>query len=110
VRILSISDHEGVRLSRELLLKMAGYGVISAASESVLSGEMHDDGQLVLIGQTVEGRVAGRVISAVRKARPHVRIMRIRRQSEGADAACDGSCFVEDGPATFLRCVSDLLK
>jgi hypothetical protein len=108
VRILSISDHEDIRLSRELLLKNAGYEVISSSSES--AGEMPDDVQLVLIGQTVKDSDAARVIAVVRKAHPQVRIMRMRRQCEGGEADCDASCFVEDGPTAFLRCVSALLN
>jgi hypothetical protein len=110
VSIISISEHDGIRLSRELLLKSAGYCVISAPSESVRIGDVPHDVQLVIIGQTVQGREALRLITAFREAHAHVRIMRIRRQAERAEAGCDALCFVEDGPATFLCCVSTLVK
>jgi len=110
MNIFSISDHDGIRFSRELLLRSVGYHVISATSESVQIGEMPDDVQLVIIGQTVQGRAASRLISAVRKLRPNVQIMRITTHLEQAETECDSSCFVEDGPATFLLCVSTLLS
>jgi DNA-binding NarL/FixJ family response regulator len=108
VRILSISDHEDVRLSRELLLKSAGYDVVSTTSDSALMGEMPDV-EIVIIGHSVPGRPASRLISAFRQAQSNAAIMRVTAQSLRAEDDCDASCFLEDGPAVFLRCLAGLI-
>ena len=60
-RVLSVSDHEGIRMSRELLLRSAGYSVISLTSDGVSKEELPSNLEIAIIGQTVDDPTASRM-------------------------------------------------
>jgi hypothetical protein len=111
VRILSINDYESVAISRELLLRYAGYSVTSMSPESVLRAEPPKDFEIAIIGHVVDDITACRLAASLHTSDGELRVLRLTEQySRPNDPGFDGCFFVEDGPEAFLRCVSELAK
>lgn len=110
VRILSISDHESVKLSRELLLQSVGYSVISMSSDCGLKEELPRHVNIAIIGHTVDDRSAIRIVGRLRTAQPHLRILRLAEKNAFTGCEYDSVCFPEHGPRAFLDSVAELLE
>ena len=109
VRILSISDHESVKRSRELLLQNVGYSVLSMSSDCALKEQIPCEIDVAIIGHTVDDLSASRIVKRLRTTRPHLRILRLAEQNAGVGYEYDCVCFVEDGPGAFLGCLAELV-
>ena len=109
VRVLSVSDHESIRLSRELLLQSFGYTVVSMSADCALRGEIPDDLAIAIIGQTVDDISACRIAGSLRRTQPYIRILRLTMQYARSGPEFDNCCFVEDGPEVFLSCVARMV-
>lgn len=109
VPVLSVSDHESLRSSRELLLESVGLRVISMSSDCALQCEIPHDLAIAIIGYTVDDLSASRIAAELRTRHPAIRILRITMQYSRSGSGFDGFCFVEDGPEVFLSCVAELV-
>jgi len=109
VRVLSISDHESVKRSRELLLQNAGYSVVSMSSDSALKEEIPRDIAVAIIGQTVDDVSASRIVARLRPAQPRLRILRLVEPNASIGYEYDCVCLVEDGPGVLLGCLAELV-
>lgn len=109
VRVLSVSDYESIRMSRELLLQSSGYSVISISSDCALRCEIPQGLTIAVIGQTVNGDTAFRIAARLQQSQPNVRILRLTMQYSRSGPGFTSDCFVEDGPEVFLSCVADLV-
>ena len=109
VRILSISDHESVKRSRELLLQNVGYSVLSMSSDCALKEQIPCEIDVAIIGHTVDDLSASRIVKRLRTTQPHLRILRLAEQNAGVGYEYDCVCFVEDGPGVFLGCIAELV-
>jgi hypothetical protein len=107
--VLSVSDHDSIRASRELLLRSVGYSVVSLPSYSVFKEEFSNDFEIAVIGQTVDDLTASRIAVSLYRTQTNVRVLRLTAQYSRAGFSFDGSFFVEDGPGAFLRCVAELI-
>src|SRR5205814_2782590 len=108
-RILSISDHESIRTSRELLLQSVGYSVVSLPSYSISKEKLPNDLDVAVIGQTVDDLTASLIAARLHITQADIRILRLTAQNSRPYSGFDGSCFVEDGPGAFLCCVAELI-
>jgi hypothetical protein len=108
VRVLSVSDYESIRVSRELLLQNFGYLVISMTSDCVLRCETLPDVAIAVIGQTIDNQSASRIAAKLRKLQPNVKLLRLTTQYSRSGAEFNDSCFVEDGPEAFVARVAEL--
>lgn len=77
VRVLSISDHESVKRSRELLLQNVGYSAVSMSSDCALKEEIPSDIEVAIIGQTVDELSASRIVERLRTTQPRLRIFAV---------------------------------
>jgi hypothetical protein len=109
VRILSISDHESVKRSRELLLQNAGYLVVSISSDCALKQEIPRDIEVAIIGQTVDDLSASLIIQRLRTTQPHLRILRLAERNASISYEYDSVCLVEDGPGVLLGCLAEMV-
>lgn len=110
VLILSVSDHESVRSSREMLLQYVGYSVVSMCSECALAGEIPCEIKIAIIGQTIDDFSASRLTAKLRATKADIRILRLTKQYSRPGPGFDGACFIEDGPGRFLDSVADLVE
>ena len=109
VRVLSVSDYESVRLTRELLLQNAGYSVVSMSSDCAMRDQIPGGLAIAIVGQTVDEVSASRLAVRLRRTQPNIRILRLTMQYSRSGPDFDGYCFVEDGPAAFLTCLAELV-
>jgi hypothetical protein len=109
VRVLSVSDYESIRISRELLLQSSGYSVISISSDCALRCEIPQGLTIAVIGQTVNGNTAFRIAARLQQSQPNVRILRLTTQYSRSGPGFTSDCFVEDGPKVFLSRVAELV-
>lgn len=108
MHLLAISDYDGLRFSREMILSKAGYTVHSIPSGAVTDVFNGANFQLAILCQSVEHGRAAQVASVLRDGNPAIRILRVlpdRSVSEhGYDAVIDGW----DNPERFLDAVRRL--
>ncbi len=109
VRILSISDHESVKRSRELLLQSVGYSVVSMSSDGTLKEEIPRDIEVAIVGQTVDDGSASRIVERLRTTQPCLRILRLADPNASIGYEYDCVCLVEDGPGALLGCLAELI-
>ena len=74
-RILSISDDDGIRYSRELLLVNAGYETESVSSDAVLSITRVRSFDVALICRTVDAKRGMALTEMLRRYNPDIQIM-----------------------------------
>lgn len=108
VRVLSVSDHESLSLSRQLLLQSVGYSVVSMTSDRALRADISLDFEAAIIGETVDDLSACRIARILRRMQGNIRLLRLTKQYSPAGPEFDNCCFVEDGPEVFLSCVAEL--
>jgi len=109
VRVLSVSDHESLRSSREMLLRSFGYWVVSMTSEGALRCEIPHDLAIAIIGQTIDDLTALRIAVMLQRIQPDIQILRLTVQYSPCGPGFDACCFVEDGPEVFLSDVAELV-
>ncbi len=107
-RVLSVGDHESIRMSRELLLRSARYSVISLTSYGVSKEELPSDLEIAIIGQTVDDLTASRMAANLHRTHPNIRVLRLTGQYSRPGFGFDGAFFIEDGPGAFLCSVDEL--
>lgn len=107
--VLPVSDHESIRASRELLLRSVRYSVVSLPSYGVLKGELSNDFEIAVIGQTVDDLTASRIAVSLYRTQANFRVLRLAAQYSRPGYGFDGAFFVEDGPGAFLRCVAEFI-
>ncbi len=108
VRVLSISDHESVKRSRELLLQSVGYSVVMS-SDGALKEEIPRDIEVAIIGQTVDELSASRIVERLRTTQPCLRILRLAEPNVPIGYDYDCVCLVEDGPGVLLGCLAEMV-
>lgn len=109
VRVLSVSDHESIRTSRELLLESVGLSAVSMSSDCALRDEIPRDLGIAIIGQTIDDLTASRIAARLRRTQPSMRILRLTMQYSRSGPGFDGCCFTEDGPEVFLWRVAEMV-
>ena len=108
-RILSVSDYESLRASRELLLKSAGYSVISMSSDRVLTEEIAGKVEIAIVDQTTNDSTATQIAGRLRDSHANIRILRLT-ELRSPNSGFDAICAVELGPEVFLNRVAKLAK
>lgn len=109
VRILSICDDDGIRISRELVLRQEGYEVESITSSVTWDPRLADCFHIAILCHTLLSVEAAQWAILLRKGNPHLRILRvccIRSRSEGL---YDVDCEVLSGPVALLAAIQTLL-
>ena len=107
VRILSISDDDGLRFSRELLLTRDGYettSVTSSAALSLLSARPFD---IALICRSVDPERAVAVTELLRNQNPAIQIVCVAPIEDRHDSR-DADFEVASGPQPLLDAIRAL--
>ncbi len=76
-RILVISDYEGLRSSREQVLRLAGFHVESISSRVIFEDAWVKSFDIAVLCQSVEPERAARIAVLLRKANPCVALLRV---------------------------------
>ncbi len=104
VRILSISDDDGLRFSRELLLKNEGYETESMTSNAALSIPVTGPFDIALICRSVDPERATAITNQLRNAHSEIHVVCIApMQNESVNNAADVE--ISPGPEPLLEAV-----
>jgi hypothetical protein len=76
-RILTISDYEGLRMSREQVLRLAGFYVEAVSSRAVFENSWITSFDIAVLCQSVEPARAIRIAELLRQANPCIALLRI---------------------------------
>jgi DNA-binding response OmpR family regulator len=109
VRILSISDDEGLRFSRELLLSSDGYEIESIASTTALSFAHAESFDVALICRSVVAERAATLTEMLRQCNPEIQILCIS-PLETQTERCGGGLEIASGPEPLLDAVREVCK
>jgi DNA-binding NarL/FixJ family response regulator len=104
VHILSVCDDDGLRSSRELVLKIANYVVQSHPSNAFLQVSQVRLFDLAIVCQSINDNDAARLIERLRRYHPNLRVLRLGESS--APAAFE---FGPITPDALLKAVRDLI-
>jgi DNA-binding response OmpR family regulator len=107
VRILSISDDDGLRLSRELVLRNDGYETESIASKDALSAARLRSFDIALICRSVHPDRAATLSDWLRQYNPQIQIVCIAPLGNGVEPR--KSVFeILSGPEPLLETIRTL--
>jgi hypothetical protein len=107
VRILSISDDDGLRLSRQLLLVNEGYDVVSLNSNDALSVSAATPCDIALICQSVHPQRAAALPRMLRSQHPEILIV-WTAGIENRTGLSEGDLQVSSGPERLLEAIRGL--
>ena len=100
VRILSISDDDGLRQSRELLLLTYGFDVTSTSSDTPISVMQVRSFPFALICRSVSSERVMALVDMLRRYNPEIQILRIAPLDD--DDVCDTDFNLSPTPEALL--------
>ena len=109
IRILSLCDDSSLGLSREMLLRNAGYEVASLPSDTGLSVAVARRFDIAVLCHSLGEKTVTQLIGVLRRLNPNIRVIKISQYASPRGGAEDAECSTEDGPEGFLRTVASVL-
>lgn len=109
VRILSIADDDGVRFSRELVLRQEGYEVESVTSDARLDGPWVRTFPIAVLCHSVDSNRAAQIAEALRQRNPSIAVVRIHAIPPIQDFYYDVDCEALPGPDQLLHALENLV-
>jgi DNA-binding NtrC family response regulator len=110
IRVLSISDDQMVRSTREMVLRRDGYEIISLESNEFLSIPEIRSFDVALICYSVPAQRAIGIIDRLRRYKPDIRVLRVNPRVARVEPYYDVDLEVLAGPAALLNAVRQLLE
>lgn len=107
-RVLSISDDDGLRRSRELLLLNDGYEVDSLSSDDALEIPLSQNFEIAILCQSIRSEDAVYLAKCLRESNAAVRILHINSFLAKPNAVFDLDTEILSGPRALLRAVAVL--
>lgn len=108
VRVLSICDDDGIRFSRDLVLKHEGYEVESVPSNVKLDPSWVCSFHIAVLCHSLSPARACEIAMALRLSNPAIRILRVHAIRSAADHFYDVDCEVLPGPGQLLSAMHTL--
>lgn len=105
MRILAISDYDGLRSSREMVLISAGYSVLSVRSEAVNSSFDPSIFDIAVICQSVQTTRAAQAAYLLRIGNPEIQILRILPEDHGSETGYDALIDGLSSPQHLLESI-----
>jgi hypothetical protein len=109
IRILSLSDDGSVRRTREILLKSAGYEVVSLPGDAELTNAAACSNIAVLCHSFLASDVV-QLAHELRECNPAIRVLEIIAYNHRQAGIADAECCMYDGPSAFLDSVASLVS
>lgn len=108
LRVLSISDDDGIRYSRELVLMNRGYEVESIESSALLDDRRARSFNIAILCHSIDPRAAEVMARNLRRLNPSIGILRVRTMLAYADSTYDVDCEVLPDPRPLLTAIETL--
>lgn len=98
IRILSIADDDGIRFSRELVLRQEGYEVESVTSNARFDSPWVRTFPIAVLCHSVDSNRAAEIAEALRQRNPSIAVVRIHAIRSIRDFYYDVDCEALPGP------------
>jgi DNA-binding NtrC family response regulator len=102
IRILSVCDDDGIRFSRELVLKQEGYEVESAPSGEHLEDSRICSFNIAVLCHSLSAEDAARIANQLRGANSSISVLRVHAIRPMSSNFYDVDCEVFPGPGQLL--------
>jgi DNA-binding response OmpR family regulator len=102
IRILSICDDEGIRFSRELVLKQEGYEVESVRSDEDVDDSRIKSFHIAVLCHSLSPEDAARMTIQLREANSTISVLRVHAIRSMETRFYDVDCEVLPGPGQLL--------
>lgn len=102
IRILSVCDDDGIRFSRELVLRQEGYEVESMAGSEPIDAARARSFHIAILCHSLSPRHATQITDHLRQANPGIRVLRVHALRSATDHYYDADCEVLPGPGQLL--------
>lgn len=109
IRILSICDDDGIRFSRELVLRQEGYEVESVTSNLALDIPRVRSFHIAILCHSLTAYRAAQISDMLRRYNPSIQLARIHAIRSRTDHCYDADCEVLPGPGAMLEAIRDLV-
>lgn len=109
IRVLSICDDDGIRFSRDLVLKHEGYEVESVPSNVELDPSWVCSFHIAVLCHSLSPARASEIAAALRLSNSSIRILRVHAIRSVADHLYDVDCEVLPGPGQLLSAMHTLV-
>lgn len=109
IRILSIADDDGIRFSRELVLRQEGYEVESVTSNARFDGPWVRTFPIAVLCHSVDSNRAAEIAEALRQRNPSIAVVRIHAIRSIRDFYYDVDCEALPGPDQLLHALENLV-
>lgn len=103
IRVLSICDDDGIRVSRELVLKQEGYDAESAVGNELPGPDRIRSFHIAVLCHTISHKRAAEITEALRKHNPSIAVLRVHAIRSTANSCYDADCEVFPGPGQLLQ-------
>jgi hypothetical protein len=108
IRILSIAEDEGIRFSRELVLRQEGYEVESVAGDARFDSPWVRSFPIAILCHSLESDRAAEIAETLRQRNPSIAVVRIHAIRSSPDFYYDVDCEVLPGPDQLLHSLEAL--
>jgi hypothetical protein len=108
IRLLSICDDDGIRFSRDLVLRHEGYEVESVASNEKLDSARIQSFHIAVLCHSLSANRAAEIAFALRRSNPEIGVLRVHAIRGAVDHSYDVDCEVLPGPGQLLDAVKTL--
>lgn len=102
IRLLSVCDDDGIRFSRELVLKQEGYEVESMTSREALDPARVRSFHIAILCHSLSPSRAAEFAIALRRLNPAIGVLRVHAIRSSMDHIYDVDCEVLPGPGQLL--------
>lgn len=109
IRVLSVCDDDGIRFSRDLVLKHEGYEVESVPSNVKLDPSWACSFHIAVLCHSLSPARASQIATALRLSNPSIRILRVHAIRSVTDHFYDVDCEVLPGPGQLLSAMHTLV-
>lgn len=108
IRLLSICDDDGIRFSRDLVLRHEGYEVESMPSNEILDPDHSRSFHIAVLCHSLSPHRAAEIACTLRRYNPEIGILRVHAIRSATDHVYDVDCEVLPGPGQLLEAVRTL--
>jgi DNA-binding NtrC family response regulator len=109
IRILSVADDDGIRFSRELVLRQEGYEVESVVSNARFDSPWVRTFPIAVLCHSVNSSRAAEVAEALRQRNPSIAVVRVHAIRSSQDFYYDVDCEALPGPDQLLQALENLV-
>ncbi len=106
--ILFICDDDGLRFSRESMLKDAGYEVKWLPSNATLDAGGIRRSSVAIICESVAWKRASHLCSTLKRLNPAMKVLRLNTLRSEMENAFDVDCEVIPGPGALVQVLDSL--